>query len=65
MTFDERICTICFLTITLFYAFGDTDFIVNAQKVANYFKDMIKLQGDNVPNWDFDNPDIPNAPENV
>ena len=44
---------------------GKTEYLEQARKVASYIKNHPNLPDDKIPYWDFDAPDIPNAPRDA
>ena len=44
---------------------GDSSFLELAKKTAEFYMEHPRLPADLVPYWDFDDPDIPNAPRDV
>jgi len=44
---------------------GDSSFLELAQKTAEFYMDHPRLPADLIPYWDFDDPDIPNAPRDA
>jgi unsaturated chondroitin disaccharide hydrolase len=43
----------------------NSDFLIQAEKIANYIFNEAELPRDYIPYWDFDAPDIPNEPRDV
>lgn len=44
---------------------NDEKYLEQAKKTANFYLNHNKLPQDGIPYWDFDDPDIPNAPKDV
>ena len=44
---------------------GDSSFLELAEKTAGFYMDHPRLPEDLIPYWDFDDPDIPNAPRDA
>lgn len=44
---------------------GKPEYLEQARKVAGFIKNHPNLPSDKVPYWDFDAPDIPNAPRDA
>lgn len=51
---------------TMAYRYSnDEKYLDQAKKTANFYLTHKKLPQDGIPYWDFDDPDIPNAPKDV
>ena len=49
----------------MFRETGDTAFLEQAERIAAFLLDHPRLPADKIPYWDFDAPDIPNAPRDA
>lgn len=44
---------------------GDSSFLILSKKAADFYMEHPRLPADLIPYWDFDDPDIPNAPRDA